>query len=582
MPAPATIWTSAKPTGGVLHALLARLLARRGAAVNDAGRRASAVALHLAVACLDAPGRRASAPNVVICGPTQVGKSTVVNLLLGGRFAGVSPKAGFTTQPQAVEVDAVGASVGTNGESGVGRAAWRPEGGATVWDTPDFDSLSASEYAAGLIQVLARADAVLLVVSKEKYADRAVWDWLDALLVLGRPLAIVANKVDDADREVVVRAIRSRLAAHGGSAREPGILPLPYDVDFAASPEAGGVHASALRDMVSGILPQALDPTARTRGVGGLIRLHVEDWLEPARAELEARRTFDRLVDAALACFVDDYQREYLHHPDRYDAFRRATLELLRLLELPGVGGAIARARETLTWPARRLLAGVQSYFSRHRPDVMSHSLGMEAGVLTEAWRSRRIALERDASRLAASGGSAGPWWRALTAALGGEAERLESEFDAALRAHHTQVEADIRQAATRLLDALSRDPARLNALRTVRAMTDVGAILLALKTGGLTPLDAVWAPTAFVVSSMLSEGVASVEFRRVDQHLRRQQLADVRERVGPGGLAAPLRWLLAALDDPALVGVDEAMMDASLRELAALERGDVVEGPTR
>ncbi len=45
-------------------------------------------------------------------GPTQVGKSTVVNLLLGKRVAEVSPLAGYTIHPQGFAINAAGCEPG--------------------------------------------------------------------------------------------------------------------------------------------------------------------------------------------------------------------------------------------------------------------------------------------------------------------------------------------------------------------------------------------------------------------------------------------------------------------------------------
>jgi hypothetical protein len=47
-----------------------------------------------------------------------------------------------------------------------------------LWDSPDFDSISAGVYQRGLLELLGRADAYVVVLSKEKYADLSVWTML--------------------------------------------------------------------------------------------------------------------------------------------------------------------------------------------------------------------------------------------------------------------------------------------------------------------------------------------------------------------------------------------------------------------
>jgi len=41
------------------------------------------------------------------------------------------------------------------------------------------------------------------------------------------------------------------------------------------------------------------------------------------------------------------YTRDYLEHPQRYDAFSPGGSELLSLLEIPHVGGLMTRARQS-------------------------------------------------------------------------------------------------------------------------------------------------------------------------------------------------------------------------------------------
>ena len=142
-------------------------------------------------------------PQLMVVGPTQSGKSTVCNLLLGSESATPSPLAGYTRQAQGF----VTAPVSSVMESALARQfdhGKRPEAGSSsktgqeaysltavaaagsfdaepviVWDTPDFDSVNSRDYRDLVPTVCALADAILLVVSREKYADQSVWHLLD-------------------------------------------------------------------------------------------------------------------------------------------------------------------------------------------------------------------------------------------------------------------------------------------------------------------------------------------------------------------------------------------------------------------
>lgn len=113
-PASASIPNAPPPAGDAqlrLHGFIQRLLAgyRRahGGDTTDLALPAPAAAqldsLILCEAALRHEGQRATAPRppqLAVLGPTQTGKSTVVNLLLGCPAAEISPLAGFTVHPQ--------------------------------------------------------------------------------------------------------------------------------------------------------------------------------------------------------------------------------------------------------------------------------------------------------------------------------------------------------------------------------------------------------------------------------------------------------------------------------------------------
>ena len=171
--------------------------------------------------------------HIAVIGPTQSGKSTLVNILLDTQVASVSPLAGFTvhTQGYGRNVDDADtqlvqhmlaplkktAAAQLNSEQldcyaleSVTTGADAMTGNALVWDTPDFDSISADDYSLAVLKTAAIADAAVLMVSKDKYGDKRVWDMLALVNGLGKSLMVCINKVDKADRSVIEQAFTAR------------------------------------------------------------------------------------------------------------------------------------------------------------------------------------------------------------------------------------------------------------------------------------------------------------------------------------------------------------------------------------
>ena len=141
------------------------------------------------------------ARQIVVLGPTQAGKSTLVNFLIGSSLAGVSALAGYTVHAHAYtsEVPADDrlwadklfeefklTKPGKLDPENYQQFTVQPADSKTLatlspcvlWDTPDFDSVKAYGYNTAVLRTLALADVVVLVVSREKYADKSVWDLL--------------------------------------------------------------------------------------------------------------------------------------------------------------------------------------------------------------------------------------------------------------------------------------------------------------------------------------------------------------------------------------------------------------------
>lgn len=540
------------------------------------------------------PTAQGRPPQVAVLGPTQTGKSTVVNLLLGASAAEVSPLAGFTVHPHGFCTDG-------DAERSAWAASlfpgWRrrdphelvredlaaytltdmgapppPLPPCVIWDTPDFDSLAARQYARGVLEVAALADVYVLVLSKEKYSDLSAWRMLELLEPLGRPLIIVLNKQTPEAEPLVSASLRARLAERGAAWGEVSILSLPYDPTLSAT-GAAAAAAVRLRGAVSTCL-RTVGP--RPRGIGVLLHRHWDTWLTPIRAEHRALQAWSEAVATAGQQFVAAYGRDYLDHPQRYDGFRRATVVLLSLLEIPQVAGPVSRVRQLITWPMRRLLAVGQTWWEQRRaPAHARHSLGTEATVLVAALDGLLTGLHRDVLRNAARAADDTTLWRALARRLDDEQMLLRQKLETAVAAHHEQVSQEIGRTADRLYAELRKQPARLAALRTARVTLDVGSLLLAVKTAGLTPWDVLWAPAAFAAASLLMEGMAGVEFAHEARKLKERQRVAIAQEFVPSVLVRELTSLPTGLTDARLFGLTGEEVAVAEETLARWEQAE-------
>jgi GTPase SAR1 family protein len=538
-------------------------------------------------------GPRSRPPQVAVMGPTQVGKSTVVNLLLGRRTAEVSPLAGFTIHPQGFALPPQGTDLAwiapffpgwecvesaAPGRDKLDCYSLRGLSGDTpgippgtvVWDTPDFDSFRAHSYQRGVLEVAALADVIVLVVSREKYADLSVWKTLKLLEPLERPMVVCLNKTGEDAREVLVAALRTRLAELTPRAATIEVIAMPYCpgidklVTTAPPREAAELRAALQRTLAGS------DRSRRAAGVQRLLQQHWTTWMEPVRAELEATGKWEHSVDTAIGQALEAYRDEFLEHPQRFDTFRLAILELLQLLELPGLAKSLSRIRQALTWPARQLLGSrhLRTLTGRLRGRV-SHDLPGEELVLRDLLEQLLTSLSRDALRRGAAQAPDTAFWQALGLRLAERHEELTAQFAAAAHHHHLAFQAEIERAARELYENLQQKPALLNALRAARLTTDAAGVALALKTGGVGLNDLLFAPAMVSLTSMLTEGALGSYMTHVAGRLKQRQYAAVEQQIFDNPVREALRGLAGRLEAPGLFGISRPEYAAAEQALA-------------
>lgn len=461
---------------------------------------------------------------VAVIGPTQAGKSTVVNLLLGGQLAEASPLAAFTRELK-----------GFVQTSGAPDMAWiqqipggeelhlqQVEGdfapGLVVWDTPDFDSHRSQDYRTLIARVGGIADVIVLVVSKEKYSDLSVWETLDALRPLNRKLIVCLNKVSS-DQEILSGALRERLQGLEWEMSDTPILVLPQTVQkdaytaLSRMPEAGMLRRAVLDP------GHRCDRECRLHGLCGVIGRNWDEWLHPVLTELSAAAHWQREVDRRLDAAMATYEEQFLDHASHNDAFKQAVAQLLELLEIPVLAGPLTRVRSVLTWPLRKLTG----LFDNEREHARG---GAEAALLQDVLDHALLSLHTVIVRECDGTGQSGVWWRALIHDYPRESDNLKTAFGREIRSYQDAFEPEIEDAARSLYQRLQENPVVLNTLRVSRVGADTAGVLFAVKTGAVGLSDALLTPAMLSFTSMLAESAVGQYMDTVREKLLSRQRA--------------------------------------------------------
>ncbi len=487
---------------------------------------------------------------IVVIGPTQTGKSTVVNTLLGQQVAVASPLAGFTRHPQGFTRQEITLALRASLDNLLPAFRFRTPGALNpdepdaytlqrvpiaqplvaepciVWDTPDFDSVSSRAYRYAVPMMCSLADAIVLVVSREKYADQSVWELLRLIAPLGRPLLVCLNKslrdVEATLRDAISRKFEQEEIAFKYLMSLPW-LPEKDGESLTQHPDAG-----ALRTSVAALLGPAPDGD-RTVLSTALLHQHWDEWVAPLREEHATAARWEILVNEQIQEALALYEREYLRQPIYDETLQLAIARLLELLEIPGVATALARVRQTITWPARTLWSLARRSSRAAAPGAAN--VNQESQIIDELARHVLLTLQNAASENAISEYSR-TWWQMLQHRLRLREPDLHKSLQTAIENHHKAFAPEIKAAAASLYDHLQAHPATLHSLRAARITVDAAAIALAIKTGGFGPTDLVIAPAMLAFTSLLTESAVGRYMNRLAEELRNKQRASVRTHV--------------------------------------------------
>ncbi len=521
--------------------------------------------LRLADAALDKQRLNRAHPDhplqVVILGPTQAGKSTLCNLLLDTNAAGISALAGYTVHAQGfasnvnesalepledlmspltrVSLNHLNAQMLDHYvlESVIaGPNALVSQG--VVWDSPDFDSIESGGYRGAVLQAVAMADVLILMVSKDKYADKSVWDMLQLVGRLGKPLFVCINKLDDQDKDTVIRSFQQRHLEQFNS-EAPDIIALPFIRNTDASASDSGhqmatdytisidpTTRAAFAQLLDKVKSQ-VDRTGQDQHTDNYVKHHWPQWMEPLEREQNALNNWNTAVEDAIAEAKERYATRYLNNPEKYETFNKAIAELLTLLEVPGLAGALSKTRNLVTWPARKLFGMGKSIAQRD-----SQPADQELEILDQILDQTLTSLQGHVLVEQQEADTNQAYWPSLQAALLEQKTALRTRYKTRAQELQNEFEPRIDEAAQQLYSQLQDQPALLNTLRAARVTTDAAAVVLAVKSGGLAAADLVIAPAMLSLTTLLTESALGQYMERSKKQLKQEQQALIDEQL--------------------------------------------------
>jgi hypothetical protein len=510
--------------------------------------------------------------HVAVFGGTQVGKSTCLNVILGTHVARMHHTAGFTRHaqgfvPPGVERETIfgGNPLTFRGFTPVPGDALRPDNldvysvqqlstesllpQCVLWDTPDCDSVDASQYMATLVEALTLADVVVYVTSREKYAVEHILAWVILLAEAGTPLLGCLNLTPRYQQADILASHQQALAAVAQRSHRPGpaldmvafpLVDAPTSEDVCVIlGESPSVPGQMLRQHIHRLALSSPLRAARVAQTMDFIMAYLPTLLEPAQAELDALAQWETAVAEGLERFGQDYRMYYLDNPQRYDAFARVSVEILSLLNppIPGLQEAIRTVRVVLSLPARLIMFVARKawQFTWGGPAEASpeSAVPAEMQTYTEA-HTRFLHGLAQLIQTRCRQPRHHPFWEELDSGWDEHIHTLQSDFHTQLTAHGQQSDQRIKDTAAEIFHELEQRPAVLNSLRASRLVGDAAAILVSVKTGGAGDIlhDILLAPAMLAVLEAISRGITEgyVAHRRLE--LRDALLQDNRQFV--------------------------------------------------
>lgn len=503
-------------------------------------------------------------------GPTQAGKSSVANLVLNSQLAGVSPLAGYTVHPQGFCCH-TDTQACTGLQNYFGRfqqltlselsderhdcyslvnntsdAPLLPR--CVFWDTPDFDSIDSADYREGVLRTIALADIIVLVVSKEKYADQSVWEMMSMIESFHQPTLICINKLIEGTEDIIIRSLKEKWQ-HARNDEFPDVIPLYYQKQTSMPDWPVSENKQFIQ------LEKKVSHHKHFDYQSELINSYWHDWLEPIVAEHEAVRLWNSLVDQSINQALIEYQRDYLDHPHYYDTFQEALVELLNLLEIPGISRVLTKTRRALTWPVRKIMG-----IGKKR----SSPLSQEVVLLNQIGEHLLISFSEQLLGKIDSDTKQHAWWKECYCLLRQQRNEILSKYNLDVENYRTCFQQDVDETANRLYNKLSKQPVILNSLRATRLTTDAGAMALMIATGGIGIHDLIITPAMLSFTSLLAEGALGGYMSSLEAELKQHQLKTVKNDVLIASFQQSLYALPEQLSDKNRFNISQALLQSA------------------
>lgn len=477
--------------------------------------------------------------NIAVIGPTQSGKSSVVNLLLNQESAGVSPLAGFTVHPQGFSVaqkaedliavktyfsdieEVMQSSLDHQQYDCYSLSACQQHNlpPCIVWDTPDFDSIDAQSYKNSLLKTIALADILVLVVSKEKYADQSVWDILQLIAPLKQPILVVLNKLGSDSETLIIESFKEKW-------QQLRTDKMPELIAFLFT--KGGLvneHEKVLNALINKKINK-LQGKNQEQLAKQFMQMHWTEWLAPIKAEQEAEAQWQVLIDKVLEEGLVNYQRDYLDHPHHYDTFQNALARLLTLLEVPGIAKILGKSRRILTWPMRKLFSSGSSKKQGAYPATQETIVLQQIAEHILLQLGDKILNQIDPAQGKDS------WWKSMNQQLRLDKQFILQQFEQKTLDYHENFKQDIDETAQSLYRKLEEHPAILNSLRATRVTADAAMLVLVLQAGGIGLHDLLIAPAMLSLTAFLAESAVGGYLHKAEAQLKQQQLKAVQQQL--------------------------------------------------
>jgi hypothetical protein len=491
--------------------------------------------------------------HVAVVGGAGAGKSTVVNFLCGAGAAEANPQAGFTRHPIAYTsvngplqwpahfgflgpLQRLGQPALSNLDEDVYQVRQvtpDPAGSRllkdfVIWDCPDMTTWAAAGYVPRLLEIAGLADILVYAASDERYNDEVPTQFLQVLLLTGKPVIVCLMKMKEADATALVahfqRHVLGRLS-HDAVA----CMTIPFlTADQLADPvrQAAGYRIPLLNQVAVLGDPPAVARQRVVRGATDYLVSRQEHLLAAARQEVAALENWREAVYAGQVEFDNRYRREYLTS-EKFRSFDEALVHLLDLLELPGVGKVVSTTLWVVRTPYRLLRGWLGKALSRPETPGLA-----ELSVLEEALGGWLDLLHKEAVRRA----DGQPVWAHIQKGFAtGLSDLAQARFQHAFRSFQLSLAAEVDRTARSIFEELEKRPMVLNTLRGGNFALDVAAIAGAFTIGHIGLQDFVLVPLLVSIKQQIIEllGRQYVDNQR-EQIRSRQQLLVTQHLSGP------------------------------------------------